>query len=108
LNKSIDNFLIVIPQITINHVKKLEDEPSLTSILTILPQKLSDAGTLQILTDLEMNSVTFNELIAMVLHAGFQISPRKDKKVYFPKDWKDSDFIQGRTPQILLFTLKGQ
>jgi Putative methyltransferase len=108
LNKSIDNFLIVIPQITANHVKKLEDESSLRSILTILPQKLLAGGTLQILTDLEMNSVAFNELITMILHSEFQLSPRKDKKVYFPKDWKDSDFIHGRTPQILLFTLKGQ
>jgi tRNA G46 methylase TrmB len=108
LNKSIDNFLIAIPEITTNHFKKLEDESSFRSILTILPQKLSAGGTLQILTDLEMNSLEFNELIKMVLHSEFQINHRKDKKVYFPKDWKDSDFIQGRMPQILLFTLKGQ
>jgi tRNA G46 methylase TrmB len=108
LNKSIDNFLIAIPEITTNHVKKLEDESSFRSILTILPQKLSAGGTLQILTDLEMNSLEFNELIKIVLHSEFQINHRKDKKVYFPKDWKDSDFIQGRMPQILLFTLKGQ
>ncbi|MFL6431903.1 MAG: hypothetical protein ACJ71X_10670 [Nitrososphaeraceae archaeon] len=108
LNKSIDNFLIVIPEITTNHVKKLEDESSFRSILTILPQKLSAGGTLQILTDLEMNSLEFNKLIKIVLHSEFQINHRKDKKVYFPKDWKDSDFIQGRMPQILLFTLKGQ
>jgi hypothetical protein len=108
LNKSIDNFLIAIPEITTNHVKKLEDESSFRSILTILPQKLSAGGTLQILTDLEMNSLEFNKLIKIVLHSEFQINHRKDKKVYFPKDWKDSDFIQGRMPQILLFTLKGQ
>ena len=108
LNKSIDNFLIAIPEITTNHVKKLEDESSFRSILTILPQKLSAGGTLQILTDLEMNSLEFNKLIKVVLHSEFQINHRKDKKVYFPKDWKDSDFIQGRMPQILLFTLKGQ
>ncbi|MFL6396171.1 MAG: hypothetical protein ACJ706_03300 [Nitrososphaeraceae archaeon] len=108
LNKSIDNFLIAIPEITTNHVKKLEDESSFRSILTILPQKLSAGGTLQILTYLEMNSLEFNELIKIVLHSEFQINHRKDKKVYFPKDWKDSDFIQGRMPQILLFTLKGQ
>ncbi|MFL6384414.1 MAG: hypothetical protein ACJ712_05490, partial [Nitrososphaeraceae archaeon] len=63
---------------------------------------------LQILTDLEMNSLEFSKLIKIVLHSEFQINHRKDKKVYFPKDWKDSDFIQGRMPQILLFTLKGQ
>ncbi|MFL6362190.1 MAG: hypothetical protein ACJ709_01935 [Nitrososphaeraceae archaeon] len=108
LNKSIDNFLIAIPEITTNHVKKLEDESSFRSILTILPQKLSAGGTLQILTDLEMNSLEFNKLIKIVLHSEFQINHRKDKKIYFPKDWKDSDFIQGRMPQILLFTLKGQ
>ncbi|MFL6401846.1 MAG: hypothetical protein ACJ72J_19990 [Nitrososphaeraceae archaeon] len=106
LNKSIDNFLMVIPQTTLNQVTKLEDESSLRSILRILPQKLSAGGTLQILTDLEINSMTFNELIAIVLCEEFQINSTKDKKIYFPKDWTNSDFIQGRPPEVLLFTLK--
>jgi Putative methyltransferase len=106
LNKSIDNFLMVIPQTTLNQDTKLEDESSLRSILRILPQKLSAGGTLQILTDLEINSMTFNELIAIVLCEEFQINSTKDKKIYFPKDWMNSDFIQGRPPEVLLFTLK--
>jgi tRNA G46 methylase TrmB len=107
LNKSIDNFLMVVPQITIDYLMKLEDdESSLTSMFRILPQKLSTGGTLQILTDLETNSTSFKELVDMILCSEFQINPKNDKKVYFPKDWKDPDFIEGRKPQILQFTLK--
>jgi tRNA G46 methylase TrmB len=106
LNKSIDNFLIVMPHSTINHVRNLDDESFLTSILRILPHKLAAGGTLQILTDMEVGSMTYKQFISIVLGKGFQINPRNDKKIYFPKDWKDSDFIEGRTPQMLLFTLK--
>jgi hypothetical protein len=107
LNNSIDNFLMVVPQITIDYLMKLEDESSLTSMFRILPQKLSTGGTLQILTDLEANSTSFKELTAMILCSEFQVTPKDNKKIYFPKDWKDPDFIQGRTSQILQFTLKG-
>jgi hypothetical protein len=42
----------------------------------------------------------------MILCSELQLSPINDKKVYFPKGWEDPDFVQGRTPQVLLFTLK--
>jgi hypothetical protein len=107
LNNSIDNFLMVVPQITVDYLMKFEDASSLRSIFTILAQKLSSGGTLQILTDLETNSTSFKDLRSMILYSEFLIIPSNDKKVYFPKDWKDPDFIQGRTIQTLLFTLKG-
>jgi len=106
VDKSIDNFLMVIPEIRIDYAMKLDDESSLKSILTIVPQKLSAGGTLQILTDLDPNSSRFKELMALISSSQFQITPKGVKKVYFPNDWKDSEFIQTRTPQILLFTLR--
>jgi hypothetical protein len=106
LNNSIDNFLMVVPQTTVDRLMKFEDEPSLRSMFTILPQKLSTGGTLQILTDLDTNSTSFKELTAMILCSELQLSPINGKRVYFPKGWKDPDFVQGRTPQVLLFTLK--
>jgi hypothetical protein len=98
---------MVVPQITVDYLMKFEDASSLRSIFTILAQKLSSGGTLQILTDLETNSTSFKDLRSMILYSEFLIIPSNDKKVYFPKDWKDPDFIQGRTIQTLLFKLKG-
>ena len=106
LDKSIDNFLIVIPEIRIDYVMKLNDESSLKSILTILPQKLSSGGSLQMLTDLDSDSSSFKELMTLISSSQFQINPEGVKKVYFPNDWKDSEFVLTRLPQILLFTLK--
>jgi tRNA G46 methylase TrmB len=106
LDKSIDNFLIVIPEIRIDYVMKLNDESSLKSILTILPQKLSSGGSLQILTDLDSYSSSFKELMTLISSSQFHINPEGVKKVYFPNDWKDSEFVLTRLPQILLFTLK--
>jgi hypothetical protein len=106
VDKSIDNFLMVIPEIRIDYAMKLDDESSLKSILRIVPEKLSAGGTLQILTDLDPNSSRFKELMALISSSQFQIIPKGVKKVYFPNDWKDSEFIQTRTPQILLFTLR--
>lgn len=97
---------MVIPEIRIDSAMKLDDESSLKYILTILPQKLSAGGTLQILTDLDPNSSSFKELMTLMSSSSFQINPKAVKKVYFPNDWKDSDFIQTRIPQILLFALK--
>jgi hypothetical protein len=107
VDKSIDNFLMVIPEIRIGYDMKLNDESSLKSILTILPQKLSTGGTVQILTDLQAGSSSIKELTALISSSQFQINPKGAKKVYFPNDWKDPEFIQTRTPQILLFTLRG-
>jgi len=106
LNNSIDNFLMVVPQITIDRLMKFEDESFLRSMFAILPQKLSTGGTLQILTDLDTNSTSFKELTAMILCSELQLSNNNDKKLYFPKGCKEPDFIQGQTPQVLLFTLK--
>ena len=106
VDKSIDNFLLVIPEIRIDHAIKLDDESSLKSILTILPQKLSAGGSLQILTDLDADSSSIKQLMALVSSSQFQINPKGVKKVYFPNDWKDPEFIQTRTPKTLLFTLK--
>ena len=107
VEKSIDNFLMVIPEIRFDSAMKLDYESYLKSILRILPQKLSAGGTLQIITDLEPNSSSIKEVIALISSSQFQINPKGVKKVYFPNGWKDHEFIQTRTPQILLFTLKG-
>ena len=106
LDKSIDNFLLVIPEIRTDYAVKLDDGSSLKSILTILPQKLSAGGTLQILTDLDPNSSSFKELMTLISSSQFHTNPKGVKKVFFPNDWKDSEFILTRIPQILLLTLK--
>ena len=83
-----------------------EEKLSLMSLLTTIPAKLAAGGTLQLLTDLELNSVVFNDLLEIILDKGFNVDPQKNRKIYFPKGWKDPDFIEGRMPQVIIFSLK--
>jgi hypothetical protein len=72
-------------------------------LLAIMVSKLTANGTLQILTDLEKDSAKFKELIAIIVDTGFQFDVNYTGKIYFPKDWKDPDFINGKTAKILIF-----
>ena len=86
-NKSIDNFFVVLPERNLFSVSI----PSLRMLLPILKVKLaSDRGTVQILTDINMDSEPFKELISYITGASFQIS--NAEKVYFPKDWNGGLF----------------
>jgi tRNA G46 methylase TrmB len=105
LDKSIDNFLIVLPQNFIYFIT-MQEKLSLRSLFAILPAKLTAGGTLQLLTDLEINSIIFKELVAIILDTGFQIALGNVGKIYFPRDWKDTNFIEGRMPQVLVFRAK--
>jgi hypothetical protein len=80
-NKSIDNFFVVLPERNLFSVSI----PSLRILLPILKVKLaSSRGTVQILTDINMDSKSFKELISYITDASFEIS--NAEKVYFPKD----------------------
>jgi tRNA G46 methylase TrmB len=105
LDRSIDNFLMVLPQ-KLASFTNTEEKLSLMSLLTTISSKLAAGGSLQLLTDLELNSVVFNELLEIILDKGFQVDPQKNRKIYFPKGWKDPDFIEGRMPQVIIFSLK--
>jgi tRNA G46 methylase TrmB len=107
LDKSIDNFLIVLPQNFIYFIT-MQEKLSLRSLFAILPAKLTAGGTLQLLTDLEINSIIFKELVAIILDTGFQIALGNVGKIYLPRDWKDTNFIEGRMPQVLVFRAKKQ
>jgi hypothetical protein len=86
-NKSIDNFFIILPERNRFSVSI----PSLRILLPILKTKLaSDRGTVQIITDINMDSEPFKELLSYIKGASFQIS--NTEKVYFPKDWYGSLF----------------
>jgi hypothetical protein len=105
LDKSIDNFLMVLPQ-KLASFTNIEEELSLMSLFATIPAKLAGGGTLQLLTDVEVNSVVFNDLLEIIVDKGFQVDAQKNRKIYFPKGWTDPDFIQGRMPQIIIFSLK--
>lgn len=107
LDKSIDNFLIVLPQNFV-YSNTIQEKLSLRSLFAILPAKLMGGGTLQLLTDLEINSIMFKDLIAIILDTGFQIDIGNIGKTYLPKDWKGANFIKGRIPQLLIFRAKKQ
>ena len=107
IDKSIDNFLMVLPE-NFKPLNSMEEKLSLRSLLASMLSKLTARGTVQILTDLEKDSMKFKELITIIVDAGFHLEVDYTGKVYFPTGWKDPSFINGRTPQILIFHSKKQ
>jgi hypothetical protein len=59
-----------------------------------------------LLTDLHADSAAFKDLLGIILDSGLQVDLEKNRKIYFPKGWKDPDFIEGRAPQVMLFQIK--
>jgi tRNA G46 methylase TrmB len=102
MDKSIDNFLMVLT-LNFRPLNSMEEKLSFRSLLANMVSKLTANGTLQILTDLEKDSTKFKELIAIIVDTGFQLDVNYTGKTYFPKDWKDPDFINGKTAKILVF-----
>jgi tRNA G46 methylase TrmB len=102
IDKSIDNFLMVLPE-NFKSLNSMEEKLSLRSLLASMLSKLTARGTLQILTDLEKDSMKLKELKTIIVDAGFHLEVDYTGKVYFPTGWKDPSFINGRTPQILIF-----
>jgi tRNA G46 methylase TrmB len=105
VDKSIDNFMLVLPQNLVSK-QNIEQELSLRSTFAILPSKLADEGTLQILTDLEANDIRLRDIIEIILDVGFEGAIGRGRKIYFPKGWKDPWLIEGTTPHVLLFQIK--
>lgn len=100
-NKSIDNFFVVLPERNLFSVSI----PSLKILLPILKVKLaSDKGTVQILTDVSMDSEEFKELISCITGVSFQIS--NAEKVYFPKDWDGGLFSDIHNLRVLVLRNK--
>ena len=102
MDKSIDNFLMLLT-LNFRPLNSMEEKLSFRSLLANMVSKLTANGTLQILTDLEKDSTKFKELIAIIVDTGFQLDVNYTGKTYFPKDWKDPDFINGKTAKILVF-----
>jgi tRNA G46 methylase TrmB len=103
LDKSIDNFFLVLPEKSII-ISNTETKLSIQSLLATMPAKLKRGGTLYILTDLEQNSATFKQLMEIIIQSGFERDFSNKKKVYFEADIKVPDFVEGRAPQVILFT----
>jgi tRNA G46 methylase TrmB len=101
-DKSIDNFLLILSQ-NFDPLTTIQEKLSDRSIFAVLPLKLVNSGTLQILTDLQKDTGQYKELVNIVLDSGFEIDLVKSTKVYFKRDSKYPEFTQGRIPQILLF-----
>ena len=103
-DRSIDNFLLVLSQNfdSLNTIKE-----KLRSLFTVLPLKLVNTGTLQMLTDLqETNACQLKELANIVLDSGFEIDQLKSTKLYFKINSKYLGLTEGRIPRILVFRPK--
>ena len=104
-DRSIDNFLLILSQ-NLDPLNTDEEKLSARSIFAVLALKLVKAGTLQILTDLQEDSVEYRELIKMVLETDFERDLVKPTRVYFKIDRKYPEFTEGRIPQVLIFRPK--
>ena len=103
-DRSIDNFLLVISENfdSLNTIKE-----KLRSLFMVLPLKLVNTGTLQMLTDLqEPNACQLKELTNIVLDSGFEIDLLKSTKLYFKRNSKYFGLSEGRIPCILVFRPK--
>jgi tRNA G46 methylase TrmB len=101
IDKSIDNFLLVLPQN--RRLNSIEEKLSFKSLLVNVLSKLTANGTLQILTDSDKNSPRLKELIAIIADTGFHFDVDYRGKTYFPEGWKDPDFLNGQRSQVLIF-----
>jgi len=104
-DRSIDNFLLILSQ-NLDPLNTNEEKLSARSIFAVLALKLVKAGTLQILTDLQEDSVEYRDLIKMVLETDFERDLVKPTRVYFKIDRKYPEFTEGRIPQVLIFRPK--
>jgi tRNA G46 methylase TrmB len=103
-NRSIDNFLMVLPEHECIFVIG-EGKSAFKSMLATISKKLLQGGTLRILTDLENNSSTFRDFVLVASQEGFK-QVKNTGKSYFPKNWRDYDFKPGRIPWIIVLELK--
>jgi hypothetical protein len=105
-DRSIDNFFLVLPEYYLSIIT-VEGKNSLRTMLAIMSKKLVRAGKVQILTDVEKETVLFRKLVLTANEAGLELSSSTDKK-YFPNDWIDPEFKQNRIPQLVVFGLNGR
>jgi tRNA G46 methylase TrmB len=102
-DRSIDNFLMVLPEHSAPYT--MESKSSFRSMLAVMSKKLVHGGSLRILTDMEMDSAAFRDLVFLVNQAGFQLVTGKGKE-YFPRDWRDPEFRPDKKPQAVVFAPK--
>jgi DNA-directed RNA polymerase subunit F len=95
-NRSIDNFLIVLPE----NIVSSNTIQSLKVLLSLLKVKLtSDRGTVQILTDMNVDTETFKELESNLTSSSFKLS--NIDKVYFPKAQNDALLLNENNTRVL-------
>jgi hypothetical protein len=103
--KSIDNFLIVLPE----HAAQLfsaEQKESFKSAILAMKRNLVTGGSIRILTDIQHEGQSAKELEDVVDSAGFMILPMLGGKRYFPEDWTDRDFQKDKPPRVLILVSK--
>jgi tRNA G46 methylase TrmB len=100
-DRSIDNFLMVLPEHSAPTTA--EGRSSFRSMLEILSKKLARGGALRVLTDLD--GAPLREFVETAGQAGLQAVPGKGK-TYFPRDWRDPEFLPDRKPQIVVLVPK--
>ncbi len=104
-DKSIDNFLLVMPEHS-TPLTEQEYRNSLQSMLATMSKKLAQGGMVKILTDIDKNSAHFRELMTVADQAGLVAELKNVGKTYFPKNWRDRDFVADRQPHVITLVLR--
>ncbi len=103
-DRSIDNFLLVLSQ-NFDPLSTIKEK--LRSLFMVLPLKLVNTGTFQMLTESkETNVCQLKELTNIILDSGFEIDLLKSTKLYFKINNKYLGFTEGIIPHILVFRPK--
>jgi len=84
IDKIVDNFIIVLPDNTLDQTKDSTQIISFKTVLSIMKQKLRDDGTIQILTDMKEYTEHQNEIMLTLGDCGFEIMTDERYKIYFP------------------------
>ncbi len=102
--KSIDNFLMVLPEHSIPQSTQ-DGNASFRSMFRVLSGTLVRGGAIRIMTDLDKDSPAFVDLVSAAADAGLEPVDSAGKS-YFPNDWRDPEFRTGSEPQIIILVSK--
>jgi tRNA G46 methylase TrmB len=103
IDRTIDNFFMVLPEHSAPN--SAEGWVAFSAMLSVLARKLVRGGTVRILTDIEGNGTTFNELIQSAEQNNFAYVKQVSRS-YFPAGWRDPEFKEGRESQVITLALK--
>jgi tRNA G46 methylase TrmB len=101
IDKVVDNFIIVLPDNTLDQTEESSQIASFRTLLSIMKHKLREDGTIQILTNMKELTEQQTEIMIALGDCGFNMISDVSYKIYFPSKWRGSQ-LSGNKKVILL------